>query len=228
VEDEGENYEKTNIILLRAKLKHFATRSSGVSSLIIRSNGVDDDKCMLLLEPNIQPLIKPIRMLTISCYYPIDSLVSGISKVCKNLTSLKISNLYHDDDETTLLTARQLGVLIESQKGLKILQLARCNSSINVLIPSVLKQRRTLKELKFRGVNFEEVHKLDILKNSKLEKLKIIDSYNLDSNLIQPLVSSNHRKLKNVEIFHCKPENINHQLEDWAYMINNRRKRRYL
>ncbi|CAJ0753449.1 17796_t:CDS:2, partial [Entrophospora sp. SA101] len=123
---------------------------------------------------------------------------------------LKISNL----DETTILTARKLGVLIESQKGLKILQLIRCKLPVNVLIPSVLKQRRTLKELNFRGVNFEGVHKLDILKNSRLEKLKIIDSYNLDSNLVQSLVNSNHRKLKNVEVFSCKPENINHQLED--------------
>ncbi|CAJ0827373.1 1973_t:CDS:2 [Entrophospora sp. SA101] len=157
---EGDNSEKYIVILLRAILNHFAKRSSGLSSLNIHSNGVDDDKCMLLLEPNIQKLIKP--------------------------NVLKISNL----DETTILTARKLGVLIESQKGLKILQLIRCKLPVNVLIPSVLKQRRTLKELNFRGVNFEGVHKLDILKNSRLEKLKIIDSYNLDSNLVQSLRNS--------------------------------------
>jgi len=227
MEGEGDNNEKYIVILLRAILNHFAKRSSGLSSLNIHSNGVDDDKCMLLLEPSIQKLIKPVRTLKISCYFQIDSLVSELSKICKNLTTLKISNLSYDD-ETTILTARQLGVLIESQKGLKILQLIRCKLSVNVLIPSVLKQRRTLKELNFRGVNFEGIHKLDILKNSRLEKLKIIDSYNLDSNLVQSLVNSNHRKLKNVEVFSCKPENINHQLEEWAYNINNRRKRRFL
>nr|CAG8476575.1 7419_t:CDS:2 [Entrophospora candida] len=195
---EGDNSEKYIVILLRAILNHFAKRSSGLSSLNIHSNGVDDDKCMLLLEPNIQKLIKP--------------------------NMLKISNLSYDD-EATILTARKLGVLIESQKALKILQLIRCKLPVNVLIQSVLKQRRSLKELNFRGVNFEGVHKLDILKNSRLEKLKIIDSYNLDSNLVQSLVNSNHRKLKNVEVFSCKPENINHQLEEWAYNINNRRKR---
>jgi hypothetical protein len=141
---------------------------------------------------------------------------------------LKISSLGYEEDVGTSLTAIQLGRLIENQKNLECLQFNRCKSSINVLISSILKQRRSLKQIIFRSTDFYGINKLDILRNSKLEQLKIVDSYNIDYTTIKPLLLSNHRKLKKVEIFHCKPENINQKLEEWALVINNRRKRRYL
>ena len=130
-------------------------------------------------------------------------------------------------DETSIRTAKKLGTLIESQRGLKQVVFSRCRSFISIIIPSLAKQKRTLKYVGFRGVDFEECCKWDALKScTKLEKLDIIECYNMDLNMISPLLKSHHRNLKDVGIRSCEPFEVSNELESWAYMINCRRRRR--
>ena len=120
-----------------------------------------------------------------------------------------------------------MGTLIESQRGLKKIVLSRCKSFASIIIPSLAKQKRTLKHIGFRGVDFEGCCKWDAIKScTKLEKLDIIECYNMDINMISPLLRSSHRNLKDVGIHSCEPYDVNNELEAWSYMVNRRRRRR--
>ncbi|PKK66823.1 hypothetical protein RhiirC2_752856 [Rhizophagus irregularis] len=214
------------VAILRSLLRLFADRSASLSSLTIRSAGLDDDKFMLLASPEVSTLIRPVKHLTISCYFPKDNLLTVLAKNCRNLHSLRINNLSAYDD-TSIHNAKKLSILIESQRGLKQIVFSRCKAFIGVIIPSLAKQKRTLKHIKFRGVDFDECCKWDALKScTKLEKLEISECYNLDFNMVSPLFKSHQRNLKDVGIHSCEPFEVNDELEAWAYMINSRRRRR--
>uniref|UniRef100_A0A1D1YHK9 F-box/LRR-repeat protein 4 n=1 Tax=Anthurium amnicola TaxID=1678845 RepID=A0A1D1YHK9_9ARAE len=214
------------VAILGSLLRLFASRSASLSTLTIRSTGLDDDKFMLLASPEVYTLIKPVRHLTISCYFPRDTLLTALAKNCRNLHSLRINNL-SAYDESSIHNAKKLCTLIESQRGLKKVVFSRCKAFISVIIPSLAKQKRTLKHIGFRGVDFEDCCKWDSLKScTKLEKLDITECYNLDFNMISPLFKSHHRNLKDVGIRSCEPFEVNDELEAWAYMINCRRRRR--
>ncbi|RIA90731.1 hypothetical protein C1645_823032 [Glomus cerebriforme] len=220
------NSDQYVVATLRSLLRLFAGRSASLSTLTIRSAGLDDDKFSLLASPEIHSLIKPVKHLTISCYFPRDTLLIALAKNCRNLHSIRINNL-SSYDEMSIQNAKKLCTLIESQRGLKQIIFSRCKAFINIILPSLSKQKRTLKHIGFHGINFEDCCKWDALKScTKLEKLDIRDCYNMDFNMISPLFKSHHRNLKDVGIHSCEPFEVNDELEAWAYMINCRRRRR--
>ncbi|CAG8443756.1 7196_t:CDS:2 [Funneliformis caledonium] len=223
LEDSDDQYV---VAILRSLLRLFAGRSASLSALTIRSTGLDDDKYSLLAEPEILTLIKPIRHLAINCYFPKDTLLVALAKNCRNLHSIRINNLSAYDD-IAIHTAKKLGTLIESQRGLKKIVFSRCKAFIGIVIPSLVKQKRTLKHIEFRGIDFEGCCKWDVLKScTKLERLDIKECYNMDFNMISPLLKSHHRNLKKVWVYSCEPYEIGDELEAWADMINSRRRRR--
>jgi hypothetical protein len=75
------------VVILRSLLRLFAGRSASLSTLSIRSTGSDDDKFLLLARPEVHTLIKPVKHLTISCYFPRDTLLIALAKNCRNLVS---------------------------------------------------------------------------------------------------------------------------------------------
>ncbi|CAG8765490.1 1325_t:CDS:2, partial [Racocetra fulgida] len=132
--------EESVSAILRSILKLFVARSAHLNTLSIRSTSCEE-KYMLLTEPSICPLIKPLKNLYINCY-----------------------------------SIDRLNTPEKNQRGLKRIILSRCKKFANIIIPSLEKQKRTLRHVGFRGIDFDGCCKWDILKYcSKLEKLDIVD-----------------------------------------------------
>ncbi|CAG8573185.1 3803_t:CDS:2, partial [Cetraspora pellucida] len=202
--------EESVSAILRSILKLFVARSAHLNTLSIRSTSCEE-KYMLLTEPAICPLIKPLKNLYINCY-SIDRLNTAESCPKVNLLGALIKQ------------SKKLALLIENQRGLKRIILSRCKKFANIIIPSLEKQKRTLRHVGFRGIDFEGCCKWDTLKYcSKLEKLDIVDCYNINDTMISPLLNHNHHKnfknLKYASVYNCRPIRINDKLESWAYRI---------
>ncbi|CAG8559011.1 8885_t:CDS:2 [Acaulospora morrowiae] len=207
--------------ILRSILKLMVARSAHLKTLNIRSAAsCNDDLYMLMVEPEICSLVKPVRNLLISCYFPKDTFLTALTKRCKNLHSLRIMSLNVDDDKSHLM-AQKLALLIESQRGLKRVTLSKCKSLAAIVIPSLIKQKRTLRQVGFYGVDFEGCRKLDVVKScSRLESLSIVDCYNMNFTLISPLIHNQHKRLQEVTVRNCSPARVSDKLEAWADMIN--------
>ncbi|RIB25315.1 hypothetical protein C2G38_2166228 [Gigaspora rosea] len=222
--------------ILRSILKLFVSRSTRLNTLSIRSSNCEE-KYMLLAEPGICSLIKPLKNLNINCYSidrlkiaencPKVNLLGALIRQCQHLNTIRINNLSVNDG-SSMLVAKKLATLIEQQRGLKRLILSRCKTFANIIIPSLEKQKHALRHVGFRGVDFEGCCKWDTLKScSKLERLDIVDCYNITNSMISPLLNSNHKNFKNLKrvgIYDCLPIRISDKLESWAYKIDCRQR----
>ncbi|CAG8620134.1 26546_t:CDS:2 [Racocetra persica] len=159
-------------------------------------------------------------------FYLEDGTEESVSAILRSILKLfvaRINNLSVNDGPS-MLVAKKLALLIENQRGLKRIILSRCKKFANIIIPSLEKQKRTLRHIGFRGIDFDGCCKWDTLKYcSKLEKLDIVDCYNINDTMISPLLNYNHHKnfknLKHVSVYNCRPIRINDKLESWAYRI---------
>lgn len=128
------------------------------------------------------------------------------------------------DNDQNFHIAKRLALLIENQRGLKNIFISR-SKFISVLIQPLIKQKKTLRQIIFRGIDFQGCGRLDVIRSChKLEKLDLVDCYNLDFPMIAPLI--NHRSLQQAGIRNCSPANVGDELKSWAYKINCR-KRKY-
>ncbi|RHZ57155.1 hypothetical protein Glove_393g45 [Diversispora epigaea] len=217
---EGSNEESVTAIL-RSVLRLFAKRHAYLNTLIIRS---DDDLYCLLTEPEILPILYPIRDLQISCYFPKKRLMNNLAKHCRNIISLQIMNLSIEND-TSYNTAKKLALLIENQRSLKSVVISK-TKFINIIIPSLIKQKKTLRQIIFRKLDFEGCGKLDFIKScARLENLDLVDCCNLNYPMITSLV--NHKNLKRAGVRNCLPANVGDELRSWANKINCRKRKYY-
>ncbi|CAG8576269.1 11237_t:CDS:2 [Diversispora eburnea] len=217
---EGSNEESVTAIL-RSVLKLLVKRRVHLNTLIIRS---DDDLYYLLTEPQILPILDPIRELQISCSFPKERLMNNLAKHCRNIISLKIMNLSIENDKS-YNAAKKLALLIENQRSLKSVFISR-TKFINIIIPSLIRQKKSLRKIIFRALDFKDYDRFNVIKScSKLEKLDLVDCYNLNSHMITHLI--NHKNLKRAGIRNCSPANVGDELKSWADKINCRRRKYY-
>ncbi|CAG8536689.1 9774_t:CDS:2 [Scutellospora calospora] len=228
-----DNTEESISAILRSILKLFVARSTHLNTLSIRSTSCEE-KYMLLAEPTIFPLIIPLKNLNINCYSidrlkmaensPKVNLLNAFVKQCRHLNTIRVNNL-SVNDESSMLVAKKLAKLIERQRGLKRIILSRCKTFTNIIIPSLAKQKHSLRHVGFRGVDFDGCCKWDTLKYcTKLERIDMVDCCNLDNAMISPLVNSHSKRLRRVSIYNCLPIRISDKLESWAYRIDNRKR----
>ncbi|RGB33030.1 hypothetical protein C1646_762161 [Rhizophagus diaphanus] len=125
----------------------------------------------------------------------------ALSKFSKNITKLDI-DYYLDDRETSAPT--NLAQLIKSQRSLQSFKIGTYYRSLSKIIPALESQHKTLREIIFRGIDFDEgVTFAPLIPCKNLESLIFMTCDNVKNEATKPLESAHFPKLKKL-VFHVE------------------------
>jgi hypothetical protein len=151
--------------------------------------------------PNSENSLSQLQEFICCGIYDKKKIFMALSKYSKNITRLNI-DYYLDDTVTSAPTS--LAQLIKSQRSLQYFKIDTYYRSLSKIIPALESQHKTLKEIKFRGIDFEEgVTFAPLVPCKNLESLIFMTCDNVKNEATKPLESAHFPKLKNL-VFHVE------------------------
>ncbi|CAG8803044.1 10391_t:CDS:2 [Dentiscutata erythropus] len=146
-----------------------------------------------MLNPEIIPLIYPIKEIFITVNFPMSKIFLTLSNFCKSLDYIDIFNPQETDSSG-------IASLIISQTSLRTLVL-RGFQFLDQILCALPSQSGSLKDLTFSFVDFSKcspLHGLAACKN--LRELKFWVCYNISDEICEPLVNCEFEKLSIVDL----------------------------
>ncbi|GBB91654.1 hypothetical protein RclHR1_01900019 [Rhizophagus clarus] len=151
--------------------------------------------------PNSENSLSQLQVFVCCGNYDKKKIFMALSKYSKNISTLYI-DYYLDDNITSAPTS--LALLIKSQRSLQTFRIDTYYRSLSKIIPALESQHKTLKEIKFRGIDFEEgVTFAPLVPCKNLESLIFMTCDNVKNEATKPLESAHFPKLKKL-VFHVE------------------------
>ncbi|CAG8705586.1 11235_t:CDS:2, partial [Scutellospora calospora] len=191
-----------DILILQAILKMLAKRCKNLLSLVI--DQIEDsltrfDDMFIILNPDVLPLIYPIKETFITINFPINKIFLTISNFCKHLEYIDIMTIQKFNLQET--DSSGLASLIISQVSLRTLVLRGSFQFLDQVLCALPSQSASLKELTFSYTDFSECSPLyGIAACKNLRELRFWECYNISDEICEPLVNSEFEKLDVIDL----------------------------
>ncbi|CAG8544269.1 7316_t:CDS:2 [Acaulospora colombiana] len=207
------------IYVMRALLRLMTDNGATLTTFKVHPKHSNDPRYCLMYEPEICGLFKEVRFLDHDgCCYKRDTILPELVKICKNVKHLRLCGWRSPNLRTqSRLSGADLTHFISKQSTLISLNLTECQGFTPYVLSGLSSQTEFLKCLHFDRVNFEGCDPWNFIAECKnLEVLKMASCYNIDAEMVEPILKAKFRKLRKVEIFkvECK------ELIEWSNRFN--------
>ncbi|CAI2178774.1 19407_t:CDS:1 [Funneliformis geosporum] len=215
------NKDSTKIFTITRELCKLFIKCSKILSLNINlellPHPPDNADYMLIpCFPNAE--ISLLQLQEFNCCGTFDKkeIFMALSQRCRNLISLSID--YYLDDIIKTSAPTKLAQLIKSQRSLQKFKIQTYYRSLSKIIPALESQQKTLREIEFRGINFEDgVTFAPLVACKNLEVLIFMKCDNVKNEATKPLETAHFPKLKKLTLHvdHNPPLTLS------SFIINN-------
>ncbi|CAG8527977.1 19899_t:CDS:2 [Racocetra persica] len=217
------------VSIMRVLLRLFLNNAGPLSSLKLATLGenYNDEKCMILTEPEIKNLITSVRTLSLDGFdYNQQGLLTRLPDLCQNVEHLYLRGWYghqqykvDDISQTNDSAAVSLRRLIKAQKNLKTFDMINCRAYLGYMISALDTQSISLRSMKFRLVDFKDCGPWEGLASCmKLKNLEFWFCKGITHKMIKPLLGKIFSELEEVKLLQygigCEEFNY------WANNIN--------
>ncbi|CAG8727687.1 648_t:CDS:2 [Cetraspora pellucida] len=192
-----------DILIFQAILKMLAKRCKNLLSLVIDNQMEDSltrfDDMFIMLNPEVLPLIYPIKETFITINFPINKIFLTLSCFCKHLEYIEITTIQQFNLQETDNSG--IASLIVSQISLRTLVLRGSFQFLDQILYALPSQSASLKDLTFSCADFSEcapLHSIAACKN--LRELRFWECYNLSDEICEPLVNCEFEKLRVIDL----------------------------
>ncbi|RIA92304.1 hypothetical protein C1645_765502 [Glomus cerebriforme] len=205
--EEVNNKDSSKIFIITRELcKLFMNKCSKITYLNINLESFQlpdkfEDCVLIPCFPNAENSLSQLQEFICCGNYDKKKIFMALSKYCKNLTRLNID--YYLDDTITS-APMNLAQLIKSQRTLQKFKIETYYRSLSKIIPALESQYKTLREVTFRGIDFEEgVTFAPLVPCKNLETLEFMTCDNVKNEATRPLESAHFPRLKKL-VFHVE------------------------
>ncbi|CAI2166853.1 3244_t:CDS:2 [Funneliformis geosporum] len=216
------------ISVMRVLLRLFLHNAGPLSSLKLASLGEDyhNERVMILAEPEIKSLITSVKLLSLDGFdYNQHGLLVRLPDLCKNIEYLHLRGWYghHPQNEGTITSLQKdaaaisLRRLIKAQKSLISLDMIDCKAYLGHIISALDTQSISLRQMKFRLVDFKDCGPWDGLATChRLKKLEFWFCKGITQKMINPLIHGTFPELEEVKMLQ-----YGKSCEEFRIWINN-------
>ncbi|CAG8457313.1 23091_t:CDS:2 [Gigaspora margarita] len=212
-----------DILIFQAILKMLVKHCKNLLSLVINNQMEDSltqfDDMFIVLNPEVIPLIHPIKETFITINFPINKIFLTLSCFAKVwFEYIDIATIQQFNQQET--DSCGIASLIISQTSLRTLVLRRSSRGsfqfLDQILCSLPSQSGSLTELTFSFIDFSACSPLHSIAGCKnLRKLRLWRCYNISDQICEPLVNCEFKKLFIIDL----EETHNEILMEWKKKI---------
>ncbi|RHZ84821.1 hypothetical protein Glove_74g182 [Diversispora epigaea] len=206
------NHRSEGFLVTKELCKLFMNQSPAILSLNINTENLNlpdnIDYVSIPCFPGARKSLSQLQEFMCCGTYDKKKIFRAMSQSCKNIRNLSV-DYYLDELSTAAPT--DLANLIKSQNALVEFKLVTCSRFLSKIIPALKKQAKTLTNVEFRGVHFEDCVSFEALAAcTNLESLIFFHCDNVMNDALEPLSTADFPKLRKIvfHIFHMPPPSL--------------------